>query len=216
MTAVVNIRRLSEGHFSQVFGISSDRNPSANNLVIKIGGNCSDVSEDSWWDYAKWVMSVRAKKVCPGRQHLPDIRFIDKDAAVAVMTKMVATVHDMSTECRIAVMDKYFTVHPLNGAVCHLDSGTSHEMIRSLWNEISNFASRCSSKAKHSGLHKKKKVHFKMPKGFHPKKSFKDFIHLIRWVAKNYEHELNDLHSQNMMIDADFNIVITDPSSWRS
>jgi hypothetical protein len=208
MREYLKINRIGGGLFAHVFGVEDPSEQVKFDVVLKRTSN-----GDPWMRFAKWVISVRDKKV-PGKQFLPEIYHVsssaDANAAVAMIKKYNYTLNELlrrntagkfdakKQEARKKFMERYFG--------CEDTNSNCDQAIESFM------------RFHGAGRGSQWKDCFSITafRGMKPKKEIKDFIFFLRWLASKKENIgffPNDVHTGNIMLDDNMNLVLTDPTS---
>ena len=170
---------------------------------------------DPWFRYANWVLSRRGRKT-PGQQFMPEIFSVhqdsnDRDANVlAVMKRYDTTVSKLLRNS--GVLNKFET---MNFMEKHFDLTPAQkdnwqETAGELYDAFSCFHACMSHR---EAARKFSMRHFN---GYRPKKSIKDLVCFLRYLAKSSMKTSffpNDVHCGNLMVDDQYNLVLTDPAS---
>jgi len=191
--ATIEFKMLGAGYFSQVFEIKHSKERRLGKTVVKIGGNFGPIAEDGWWTFAEWVMKATSKKNCPGRKHLPVIKYADRETGIAIMGRLKNDLNGLDNDECLMLLRKYF---PGIRSDCHIGE-TMQQLIYNIGEYFRG------AKAIYS------------PRGTKStSKEWKNFCFFAKWFRKNAGFRMSDIHGGNIMVDDEFNLVITDPTSW--
>ena len=173
-------------------------------------------ASDPWFRYANWVLSRRGRKT-PGQQFLPEIFSMHTDSdlntanVLAMMKRYKTTVSKLLRRSgdqlvkskTLPFMEKHFNLTPAQ-------KDNWQQTAQNLYEAFSCFHA-CMSRWDAA-----RKFNLRNFNGYRPKKSIKDLVCFLRYLAKNSTKTSffpNDVHCGNLMVDEQYNLVLTDPSS---
>lgn len=199
---MMNSRAIGKGFYSSVWEVSGP-NDSVPDFVIKVPHDGKETT-DGWWQFADWVVQHNA--LHGQSPYLPRIIHLDRDAKVAVLGRLKWTMGKMLDTFNMGedknVQDAFIAQH---FPAC-TDAGHVASLSRffDCWGTSIN--------SDYSRENYERKIAVYQPSE-HVLGLFAFVKNVLLPARAKYGFMLTDLHMQNLMVDAQFNLVINDPSA---